>query len=76
MVYTLIDSLDSFFSNDLILSSTNLNSVNLDDDIFMIVIPKPSPMLDLWLGIIYISNTKDVKKDRYKIIACSIGIQQ
>ena len=36
------------------------------------VILKPLIMLDLWLGIIDISNTNYVEKDRQKFFACSI----
>ena len=65
IVFSDIDSgTITFFSNDIGLNSINFNIINHDDDNLMIMILKLLTILDLWLGIIDISNTKHVKTDK------------
>ena len=65
IVFSDIDSgTVTFFSNDIGLNSINFNIINYDDDNLMIMILKLLTILDLWLGIIDISNTKHVKIDK------------
>ena len=65
IVFSDIDSgTVKFFSNDIGLNSINFNIINHDDDNLMIMILKLLTILDLWLGIIDISNTKHVKIDK------------
>ena len=65
IVFSDIDSgTVTFFSNDIGLNSINFNIINHDDDNLMIMILKLLTILDLWLGIIDISNTKHVKIDK------------
>ena len=52
----------TFFSNGIVLNSIMLNNVNLDDDNLHNCNPKTINILNLWLRIINISNTKHVKK--------------
>ena len=64
IIFNDIDSdIVTFFSNDIGLNIINLNNVNLDDDnFFKILSPKLLVMLDLWFGLIDISNNKNFKK--------------
>ena len=64
IIFNDIDSdIVTFFSNDIGLNIINLNNVNLDDDnFFKILSPKLLVMLDLWFGLIDISNNKNLKK--------------
>ena len=64
IIFNDIDSdIVTFFSNDIGLNIINLNNVNLDDDnFFKILSLKLLVMLDLWFGLIDISNNKNLKK--------------
>ena len=65
IVFGDIDSdIVTFFSNDIGLNSISLVILILLRNNLTMVILKLSIILDLWLGIINISNTKHVKKDR------------
>ena len=60
----------TFSSSDVGFDSINLNNINLDENNFEDCAAE-TIMLDSWLGIIDTSNTRHVKKDRLRIIACN-----
>ena len=80
IIFNVMDSdIVTYFSSDMGLNTINLNNVNLDVDNFDDYDPKTINHVRLmtWYNrLIDISNIKHVKKNRWRISACSMAFNK